>query len=563
MTQTPESKQTPRSKEQRSSTAAAQSPSPVRPTRAPTTARTRSDDQATAGHEPTRASAPTRGHAQQDPAGPDPAGPDAAGLRVADAPSLSSLTPAPLGPGRHGAVGSGHAAVAGTRSVEAEAVGHAAGRDPLNGTSVAGGIPTTAPLTVPPTAISAALPATQEAFDALYAALAPQLTWQTFLLTGNRHRAGHCVRRAFQLAWTNWPTVSADLSPEGWLRAAAFDLALSPWHKGGPRMQHVFHLPHPLGRHAAAVATATADASAGTGTAADTDAVDDPSDPTSGSGQDRSLLKALMRLPRPQRRALVLHDVIGLDWAQTAAEVEGSTPVTFGRVARARRALAEALPGIVGADPEAPGFGRGLGDRLRAAAVRACAGTPEHVPPHVTRTRARLHDGGLTLAAGALALATAGFLGAGAVWGTPMHPDERPVVPHPTRATIVGTADTAPTAGFQPPKVPAPPLTPFATGPGLIDQSQGTSDDAKRRSGRKGGKHPGHAGHSGRWGHSRGPAKPAGPGHPGAPGGPGSSADPATPSNAANPANPASENGPPQRGRPHPPQPRSITERRS
>ncbi|WP_052434456.1 RNA polymerase sigma factor [Streptacidiphilus melanogenes] len=481
---------------------------PAHPAQATTAAaRTRSADRdkaarSTAGGNP----------AQPDTAQPDPAQPDAARPRctepdaasaagIGDAPSLSSLAPAPISPGRHGALGSGHAAVAGTRSVEAEAVGHAAGREPSNSTPAASASAGAFPHVAPPAPVaSAALPATREAFDALYASLAPELTWQTFLLTVNRHRAAHCVRRAFQLAWTNWTTVSADPSPEGWLRAAAFDLALSPWHGGGPRMQHAFRLPRLRAQR-----TATVDVD---------DAVGHTPDATPGA-QDRALLRTLMRLPRPQRRALVLHDVIGLDWAQTAAEVEGSTPVTFGRVARARRTMAEALPEIAGPDPEAAGFGRRLGDRLRAAAVRAFASTPEQIPAHVTRTRARLHDGGLTLAAGALALATAAFLGAGAVLGTPMHPAERPVVPHPTRATIMGTANDAPTADFQPPKVPAPPITAFTTGPGLVQQSQDTSGDAKKRS-HKGRRHPGRRGAPGK---PAGQAKPGGPGHPGAAGG--------------------------------------------
>jgi DNA-directed RNA polymerase specialized sigma24 family protein len=284
------------------------------------------------------------------------------------------------------------------------------------------------------------------------------------------------VRRAFQLAWTNWPTVSADPSPEGWVRATAFDLALSPWRGPGRRVRRTFCL---LPRRRPKISTPA-------------DATADPS----VREQDRALLRAMMRLSDPQRRALVLHDVIGLDWAQTAAEVQGSTPVTYGRVARGRRALAESVPGIVGADPELPGFGRRLGDRLRAAALRACpasaetaaAGEATAPPRHsargrVTRARARLHDGGLTLAAGALTLATAGLLGSGLIWGTPMHPADRPVIPHPTRAGLVGTAGNAPGTDLQPPILPAPPLTPFTTGPGLVQQSQTSSADSRQPSG--------------------------------------------------------------------------------
>ncbi|WP_157597295.1 SigE family RNA polymerase sigma factor [Streptacidiphilus rugosus] len=256
---------------------------------------------------------------------------------------------------------------------------------------------------------SRATEATAEAFDLLYAAAAPRLLWQTYLLTAHRHRAAHCVRRAFQLAWTNWDTVSADSSPEGWVRAASFELALSPWHTGGPRMQHLMHLPHRRLRV--------------------------PEDHGNLTRRDKALMAALMRLPRPQRRALVLHDVIGLDWAQTAVEVEGSTPVTFGRVALARRALAGTVPGIVGPDSEVPGFGRRVGEQLRAAAGRALDGGDPEWQPHLapaqhTRVRARLHDRGVTAAAGALTLATAGGLAAALIWGTPLHPSEQPFVSH-------------------------------------------------------------------------------------------------------------------------------------
>ncbi len=416
-----------------------------------------------------------------------------AGPATAGAPSLSSLAPAPAGPGRHGTAGSGHAAVAGTRSVEVGSRGHGPAREAANGVPV--GPPETprADSATRGTANPAAtaepaepvaettLPATAEAFDALYAKVAPRLTWQTYLLTASRHRATHCVRRSFQLAWTNWRDVSADSSPEGWLRASAFELALSPWHGVGSRVERALRLPQRRLR--------------GVG-------VENTELPL--SAQDAALLKALQRLPRPQRRALVLHDVIGLDWAQTAAEVEGSTPVTFGRVARARRALARTVPGIVGADADAPGFGRRLGARLQATAVRACEGATLHAPPGVTRARARLHDGGLTLAAGALTAAMAAFLGGALLWGTPMHPAEQPIIQHPTAATV-GVANAAPEA-VQPHLLPAFRLTPYATGSGIMPKPKpNPASDAKGshhstssgNSGTSGA--PGNSGRSGGW----------------------------------------------------------------
>lgn len=70
-----------------------------------------------------------------------------------------------------------------------------------------------------------------QAFDALYAFAAPALVRQTYLLTGRRELARESVERAFQLAWQRWPEVAVDRDPAGWVRAAAYEYAMSPWHR--------------------------------------------------------------------------------------------------------------------------------------------------------------------------------------------------------------------------------------------------------------------------------------------------------------------------------------------
>ncbi|GGW30322.1 hypothetical protein GCM10010503_02330 [Streptomyces lucensis JCM 4490] len=150
-----------------------------------------------------------------------------------------------------------------------------------------------------------------QAFDALYAFCAPALVRQTYLLTGRRELAREAVERAFQLAWQRWPEVARDRDPGGWVRAVAYDLALSPWHRFRPR----YRSPEPP-----------------------------PADPA-----DRALLHALLDLPPAYRRTLVLYDGVGLDLPETAAETEASTPATAGRLIRAREALAAHMPEL--ADP--------------------------------------------------------------------------------------------------------------------------------------------------------------------------------------------------------------------
>ncbi|WP_179235495.1 helix-turn-helix domain-containing protein [Streptomyces sp. CS113] len=151
-----------------------------------------------------------------------------------------------------------------------------------------------------------------QAFDALYAFSAPALVRQTFLLTGRREQARESVERAFQAAWERWPEVARDRDPVGWVRATAYEYALSPWQRLRPRHRH----PEPP-----------------------------PADPG-----DRTLLNTLLRLPPRHRRTLVLYDGVGLDLPETAAETEASTPATANRLLRAREAVAGRLPAL--ADPQ-------------------------------------------------------------------------------------------------------------------------------------------------------------------------------------------------------------------
>ncbi|MEU1704558.1 helix-turn-helix domain-containing protein [Streptomyces sp. NPDC005706] len=159
------------------------------------------------------------------------------------------------------------------------------------------------------TGSSALTPA--QAFDALYAFCAPALARQAYLLTGRRELAREAVEHAFQLAWQRWPEVAQDRDPAGWVRAVAYEWALSPWHRFRPRHRS----PEPP-----------------------------PADPA-----DRALLNALLELPPSYRRTLVLYDGVGLDLPETAAETEASTPAAAGRLIRAREAVAAQVPHL--ADP--------------------------------------------------------------------------------------------------------------------------------------------------------------------------------------------------------------------
>jgi DNA-directed RNA polymerase specialized sigma24 family protein/DNA-binding XRE family transcriptional regulator len=158
---------------------------------------------------------------------------------------------------------------------------------------------------------AAALTPTQ-AFDALYAFCAPALVRQAYLLTGRRELARESVEQAFQVAWQRWPEVAVDPDPASWVRATAYEYALSPWHRFRPRYRHP--------------------------------------EPPPADASDRALLDVLLTLPPPYRRTLLLYDGVGLGLPETAAETEASTPAAASRLLHARSAIAERLPDL--AEPE-------------------------------------------------------------------------------------------------------------------------------------------------------------------------------------------------------------------
>ncbi|WP_447197990.1 RNA polymerase sigma factor [Streptomyces hebeiensis] len=191
------------------------------------------------------------------------------------------------------------------------------------------------------------------AFDALYARNAPALLHQAYLLTGLRGLSQESVEHAFRLAWERWPEVATDRDPAGWVRAAAHEYALSPWH----RMRRL--------REEDDVADRKPDRA---GRKARKRREEQPVEPARDEGPaDRALREALLDLPPAYRRAVLLYDGLGLDLPETAAETEASTAATASRLTHARAALAERLPEL--ADPAL--LHARLGALTRAAAPAA------------------------------------------------------------------------------------------------------------------------------------------------------------------------------------------------
>ncbi|WP_392899410.1 helix-turn-helix domain-containing protein [Streptomyces sp. LN699] len=163
-----------------------------------------------------------------------------------------------------------------------------------------------------PAPIAALTPA--QAFDALYAYAAPALARQTYLLTGRRALSLEAVERAFQNAWERWPEVATDPDPVGWVRAAAYEHALSPWQ----RLRRAHRNPDQA-----------------------------PAEPA-----DRILMDAMLALPPTHRRTVLLYDGVGLDLPDTAAETEASTPTAGIRLLHAHADLADRIPELAAVPAE-------------------------------------------------------------------------------------------------------------------------------------------------------------------------------------------------------------------
>ncbi|WP_405489715.1 helix-turn-helix domain-containing protein [Streptomyces sp. NBC_00096] len=244
----------------------------------------------------------------------------APGNGTAPATALATGTGTGTAPATGTALATGTATGTGTGTAPATApgtgTGPAPGTGPTPGTAPVGGghgggVPGPGPRTAPQDTTSPV-----SAFDALYNRTAPALTRQAYLLTGRRALAHEAVERAFQQAWERWPEVATDPDPVGWVRAAAYEYALSPWHQLRRGHRHADKQDKP------------------------------PADPA-----DRVLMDAMLALPPAHRRTVLLYDGVGLDLPDTAAETEASTPTAGNRLVNAHADLADQIPELADTEP--------------------------------------------------------------------------------------------------------------------------------------------------------------------------------------------------------------------
>ena len=149
-------------------------------------------------------------------------------------------------------------------------------------------------------------------FTEFYAASFRRLVGQLYAMTGDSAEAQDAVQEAFVRAWERRGKLDSHGSPEAWIRATAWRIAVSRWQRA--------RLGGLLMRSRPAAVT------------------------TDGPSPDRvALVDALRKVPAEQRRAIVLYHLCDRSVAEIAAETAVPVGTVKARLARGRAALAPYL----------------------------------------------------------------------------------------------------------------------------------------------------------------------------------------------------------------------------
>lgn len=177
-------------------------------------------------------------------------------------------------------------------------------------------------------------------FDEFYAASFRRLVGQVYAMTGSLAEAEDAVQEACARAWQRWNKVREYNSPEAWVRTVAYRITVSSGRKARSRL-----LAHRRD---------------------DTDRGEVP-----GLNPDHlALMSALRQISAEQRRAIVLHYLVGLSVDEICDETSAPPGTVKARLARGRKALAP----YVSEFAEAPSAAGGRESSGRESIPRAIAG---------------------------------------------------------------------------------------------------------------------------------------------------------------------------------------------
>lgn len=149
-------------------------------------------------------------------------------------------------------------------------------------------------------------------FDEFYTGSVRRVSGYVFALTGDRAETEDLVQEAYSRAWHQWAAVRAHGDPEAWVRTVAYRVRVSRWRRltAGVRAHR---------RYGA-----------------------EPDVPEL-SVDYVAIITALRALPSAQRRAVVLHYLVGLSVEEIAVETGVVAGTVKSRLARGRAVLAKLL----------------------------------------------------------------------------------------------------------------------------------------------------------------------------------------------------------------------------
>jgi RNA polymerase sigma-70 factor, ECF subfamily len=146
-------------------------------------------------------------------------------------------------------------------------------------------------------------------FDQFYASTSRRLVGQLFAMTGDLHDAQDAVQEAYLRAWQRWPRIQGYHDREAWIRTVAYRITVNAWSKARNRLTAHHRASHQAEQHELSPDLLT-------------------------------LVSALRKISEPQRRAIVLHYLVGLSIEEIAAETGAPAGTVKARLARGRKALA-------------------------------------------------------------------------------------------------------------------------------------------------------------------------------------------------------------------------------
>lgn len=149
-------------------------------------------------------------------------------------------------------------------------------------------------------------------FDDFYAGSVLRVSGYVYALSGDRGETEDVVQEAYARAWQHWDKLSAYGDPEAWVRTVAYRIRVSQWRRvtAGFRA-HRRHGPAP--------------------------------DVPELSVDYVAIIAALRKIPASQRRAVVLHYLVGLSVEEVARETGVAPGTVKAHLSRARSRLAALL----------------------------------------------------------------------------------------------------------------------------------------------------------------------------------------------------------------------------